>query len=122
MVSLATEVLPTASNRSIAWPARAPVAGMVVAGVGSGVGSEMIRPESGRGTMVPGFGLAGVWGTGWVCATAEPLSRSTMARNRVIGNDALRFDERAAGKVTRSKHRSRATHSSRGGGRAAYAF
>ena len=59
MVSLATVVLPTASKRSTRWPVSSPVAeGVAGAGRAAG-GSVTIRPESGRGMIVPGFGFGG---------------------------------------------------------------
>src|SRR5437773_1061037 len=102
MVSLATVVFPTASNRSTGWPASSPVAGLVVVVDGGGVGSATIRPASGRGTMVPGFGL-GVCGSGCVCAAAVPQIRAAreIARSRVIFlKRSLAVGRPGLGKVT----------------------
>src|SRR5436190_24169297 len=103
MVSLATVVFPEASNRWIGWPTRLPAAAGVV-GLGGwvgGVGSERMRPESGRGMIVPGFGFGcGCWSV-WARAVPLMAAGRAIARNRVIKGGYLRLDLRGRGKGTR---------------------
>ena len=94
MVSLATEALPTASNRSMGNPARDPVDGVALEagaldGAAAGAGAEVIRPESGRSRIVPDFGFEGgcceVDCPDW--ARAEPASVAAARqseRSRII--------------------------------------
>src|SRR6266508_6356358 len=73
MVSLATEVLPVASKRSMRWPANASLAA-------GGAGAETMRPLSGCSMIVPGFGFG--CAVGGVCACDEAASIHA-ARTRI---------------------------------------